>query len=565
MASDGHVDVHQRLRDSEQQLRTIEEELRVHAARLDEAQAIAHLGSWEWDVQRDTVTWSDEMHRIYGLEPTRAPVDFAHFLDYVHPDDRERVDQAVQQALAAGAEFTFEHRIVRSDGAERIVQARGRAIADEDGTVIRMAGTGHDVTEQRTAQDQAATASAAIAMAQRVADLQLITETALAHLGLDDLLPELLDRICQALRVEDAAVLLMDGDGETLVLEAARGSSQAEVGTRMAVGGGFTGRVAHERKTLVIQGDAFDQVLSPALNETRLNAVVGVPLLLRGELLGVLNVGALHDREFAEDEVALIELAAERAAMAIDHARVYERERKIAETLQRALLPEKLPELDAVRAAVRYVPASDVAEIGGDWYDVMALPGGDVGIVLGDVTGHGLEAAALMAQLRHGLRAYALDGLEPAAIAQRLDTLIHTPGFERLATLVYAILSPDLTLRYVNAGHLPPLIASADGSTRLLDDPGGVPIGCETSLYATQYAQLEPGDALVLYTDGLVERRGESIDDGIGRLRDVASAGVTDPHDLADAILRALLPVTDGEDDIAVLVVRPEPDARPPA
>jgi sigma-B regulation protein RsbU (phosphoserine phosphatase) len=560
MSTEGRSDaVRKRLRDSETKLRTAEEALREHAARLDEAQAIAHIGSWEWDVVADVVTWSDEMFRVYGLEQQGSEVDYKRFLDFVHPDDRPNVDQAVQHAFAATSDFTFEHRIVRSDGEERILQARGRVTADESGTVVRMAGIGHDVTEQREAERQAATAETAIGMAQRIADLQLITEAALSHLALEDLLPELLARICQALDVEDAALLLMDSDGETLVLRAARGIGHEEIGFRLAVGGGFAGRVAAERKTLVILEAAHRYVASPALKEARMESIAGAPLFVRDEVLGVLHVGSLHERRFTSDEVGLIELAAERAALAIDHARVYERERTVAETLQRALLPAKLPELPGMSAAVRYVPASDGVDIGGDWYDVIPLPGGDVGIVLGDVTGHGLEAAALMAQLRHGLRAYALENLTPAEIAERLDRLIYTPDLERLATLIYAVIAPDRSMRFVNAGHLPPLIVSSDGSTRLLDKPGGLPIGCQAGPYTTQEAQLDPGDVLVLYTDGLVERRGESIDEGIARLRAAVATAPADAHELADHVLRNLLPWSGGEDDIALMTVRPEP------
>ena len=539
--------------------RAAEAGLREHATQLAEAQSIAHLGSWEWDVERDVVRWSDELYRIYGLDPATFHADYTGFLDRVHPDDRERVDEAVQRAFATAGRFTLEHRIVRPGGEQRLLRATGRAIADESGRTIRMVGIGHDVTDEIDAQEQAAAAAAALSLAQRLADLHLITETALAHLALDDLLPELLGRICQALKAENAAVLLMDDDGETLVLRAARGLGESEIGFRLAIGGGFAGRVAAERKTLAIGERAHAYVTSPSLQAARLEAVVGVPLLVRDRVLGVLHVGSLEPRAFTSDEIALIELAGERAAAAIDHARVFERERGIAEALQRALLPAKLPELDGLSAAVRYVPASDDVEIGGDWYDVIPLSGGSVGVVLGDVTGHGLEAAILMAQLRHGLRAYAVEELEPATVAERLDTLIHTPDLERLATLVYAVIGADLSLRYVNAGHLPPLVVSADGSSRFLTEPGGLPIGTKTgNPYVTEHDQLEPGDVLILYSDGLVERRGELIDDGMERLRATAVAGPSSPPLLADHILRALLPDSGGDDDIALLTIRPE-------
>src|SRR4051794_177314 len=542
----------------------VQERLKEALRRLAEAQAIAHLGSWEWDVVRDEVTWSDEMYRIYGLEPQESPVDYTRFLEFVHPDDRDLVDRSVQDAFATASAFRFEHRIIRPDGEQRLLDARGHAIAGDDGTVIRMVGTGHDVTEQREAQEQAAVASSAIETAGRIADLQLITEAALSHLSLDELLPELLARITQALGVQDAAILLMDTDGETLVLRSVRGLGAMELGFRLPVGSGFAGRVALERTTLVIGEGAHEYLVSPTLKAAEVESVIAVPLLLRGEVLGVLHVGSAQTRHFSGEEIALVELAGERAAMAIDHARVFERERSAAETLQRALLPTKLPNVEMLTAAVRYVPASGGVEIGGDWYDMIPLASGDVGIVLGDVAGHGLEAAVLMAQLRHGLRAYALDGLHPAEVANRVDTLIHTPGLERLATLVYMEISRDRSLRYVNAGHLPPLVIAADRSTRLLDEPNGLPIGCGMPLgYTTHPTRLSPGAVLLLYTDGLVERRGESIDDGIDRLRRVAADGPADPDEPADHILPPVLPGSGGEDDIALLAVRPEPVPAP--
>jgi serine phosphatase RsbU (regulator of sigma subunit) len=332
------------------------------------------------------------------------------------------------------------------------------------------------------------------------------------------------------------------------------------------VGGGFAGRVAAERKTLVIGEQAYDHVISDALRAARLESMVGVPLFLRGNVFGVLHIGSVESRSFGPDEIALIELTAERAAMAIDHARIYERERGIAETLQRALLPAKLPELDRMSAAVRYVPAAEGVDIGGDWYDVVQLPNGNVGVVMGDVTGHGIEAAALMALLRHGVRAYALEGLDPAQIAGRLDRLIYTPDLERLATLVYAEVAVDGALAFVNAGHLPPLVVASDGATRFLDVLGGLPIGCQSADgYRTEHGRLDDGETLVLYTDGLIERRGESIDDGLERLAETAASAPDNPHDLADHLLRQLLPGSGGEDDIALMTVRTEPVPAPPA
>jgi PAS domain S-box-containing protein len=539
--------LHERLLDREEQLQT--------------AQEMAELGLWEWEVQTGEVAWSDQLHLIYGTDKNSfTPTREAHLVR-VHPDDRERVAAVFEQALEDHQPFNFDERIVKPDGSIRVLHSRGRVIVDENDRPVRVFGVSQDMTEQRQAQEQAAQATVAMALANRLADLQRITEAALTHMGIDELLPELLARICNILGTESAAVLLMDEDGETLVLRAAHGAGADEKGFRLAVGGGFAGRVARERKMVVVDHHAHEQVLSPALREAGIESMVGVPLIVRGTLLGVLHVGSRQERTFQGDETALLELVADRTAMALEHAHHFDRERTTAETLQRALLPAKVPKLDGMSAEVRYVPASaGGAEIGGDWFDVIPLPDGRVGVVLGDVTGHGLEAAALMAQLRHSLRAYALEGMEPGTVADRLDNLIHTPDLERLATLIYAVVSSDRSVDYVNAGHLPPLLVNAGHDAHFLEVPGGVPIGTHTGTpYVTQHLTLAEDHILVLYTDGLIEKRGESISLGMERLRLAAIEGPGTARELADHLLRSLLPVGTGEDDIALLTFRPEP------
>lgn len=531
--------------------------LRETAGRLEEAQAIAKIGSWEWDMVKDVVTWSPEMYRIYGADPETFGASYTALLERVHPDDREDVEIAIRHAFTTGGEFSFNHRIVRPDGTVAHLEARGKTVPGPDGHPIRLVGTGRDVTEQRAAEEKAASAAAAIEMARRLASLQRITEAALAHLSLEDLLPTMLERISEALAIDNAALLLMEPDGETLTLRAARGIGAGELDYSLTLGEGFAGRVALERKLLVVEEQAHEYVTSPALKEARLQSMLGVPLLAGDRVVGVLHVGSTEHRSFGADEIAMVELAAERAALGIEHARVFDRERGIAETLQRALLPATLPDLGPMSAAVRYVPAAEGTEVGGDWYDVIPLADGHVGVAMGDVTGHGLEAAALMAQLRHGLRAYALETLDPATVAERLDRLIHSPGLERLATLLYAVIAPDLSIQFVNAGHLPPLVVRATGEVDFLESTGGLPIGCDTTPYPTDRVHLEPGDVLVLYTDGLIERRGESISDGLDRLRAAAGEGPDDPERLADHLIEALLHGRGTEDDVALLAIRP--------
>ena len=170
-------------------------------------------------------------------------------------------------------------------------------------------------------------------------------------------------------------------------------------------------------------------------------------------------------RRFTAEDIGLLRLAADRVALGIDRARVYEREHRIAETLQRSLLPDRLPTLPGLTVAARYLPAASEAEVGGDWYDVIPIPGGRVGMVMGDVAGKGLAAASMVGRLRSALRAYALEGHEPATALEQLNRLLWTEaGDSQMATLLYAIVDPgEDVISWVNAGHMPPLLVAADG------------------------------------------------------------------------------------------------------
>lgn len=291
------------------------------------------------------------------------------------------------------------------------------------------------------------------------------------------------------------------------------------------------------------------------LREVGLRSVMVVPLVARGQTLGAMTfVTAESDRRYGHEDLELAEALASRTAVAIDNARMYAHERSIAETLQRSLLPERLPEIPGVRAAARYLPGAAEA-IGGDWYDMFVLPGGKVGLVMGDVAGRGVPVASLMGQLRTSLRAYAVDGYPPADVVARLNDLIE-PG--HMATLVYLMLDPvTWTVTYSNAGHLPPLVAEADGTVRFLEG-GTLPLGNTLAVHRHEgTAQLRPGSTVVLCTDGLVEERGISIDVGLARLRDVM-AGVTD-EDL-EQVLERIVAAVPGQaalnDDVAILAVR---------
>jgi PAS domain S-box-containing protein len=232
-----------------------------------------------------------------------------------------------------------------------------------------------------------------------------------------------------------------------------------------------------------------------------------------------------------------------------------EEERSIVATLQQALLPVELPTVPGVSVAARYVPATGSADVGGDWYAVIPLGGRALGLAIGDVAGHGLAAVADMADARFSVRALALTQPRPDRVLAQLDEVIRVFDDSTLVTALYGVLDPgDRTWSYATAGHSPAVLRSNDGSTVLLDERAGPPLGCGGS-YRLIETQLSPGASLVLYTDGLVERRGELIDEGLARLEAACRTGPSEPEALCDHILAELLGAGGSDDDVALLVV----------
>jgi anti-sigma regulatory factor (Ser/Thr protein kinase)/putative methionine-R-sulfoxide reductase with GAF domain len=399
--------------------------------------------------------------------------------------------------------------------------------------------------------------------ADRLRDLQSVTDASLAYLKLEDLLEELLNRVVAILDVDTAAILLLEDDGRTLVARAGKGlEEEVTRGVRIPVGRGFAGRIAAERRPVQILDLDHAEILNPILREKGLQSLLGVPLLVEGTVLGVLHVGSLRPRGFADDEVELLQRAADRAALAI-HARLAERQRGLADALQRSLIPN-VSELPGVTLAGRYLPAA-AARLGGDWYDAFPLADGRVGVAIGDVVGRGFHAAALMAQLRSGLRAYALQGMRPGEALERLGQLLRQLEPGRSATLLYLLLDPHSGQATVAAaGHPPPLVVSPSGECEFLELPASVPLGSlRRASYEDSEVSLDAGSTLVLYTDGLVERPDEPLDRGLERLKRLVADTRGDPNTLCDAMIDALLPAGPGGDDVALLVARLVPFSDP--
>ncbi|MCX5284253.1 SpoIIE family protein phosphatase [Streptomyces sp. NBC_00198] len=247
-----------------------------------------------------------------------------------------------------------------------------------------------------------------------------------------------------------------------------------------------------------------------------------------------------------------------------DHAEAAERlraserqQRETAVTLQRSLLPQELEEPDDLRIAATYLPGGTEAAVGGDWYDVITLGGGRTALVIGDVMGRGVRAAAVMGQLRTAVRAYARLDLPPHEVLQLLDGLATEIDANQIATCVYAIHDPNEgRLVYASAGHLPILVRNEDGTTHRGDEPTGPPLGTGGWLHASGSVPLGPGSTAVLYTDGLVERRDEDLDEGIASLERALAGATGTPQVVCDRLVRAAGVTAEHDDDVAVLVLQ---------
>ncbi|AYN42556.1 GAF domain-containing protein [Streptomyces dangxiongensis] len=295
---------------------------------------------------------------------------------------------------------------------------------------------------------------------------------------------------------------------------------------------------------------------------TGIHSAAIAPIRTAREVLGALTLGrAEKPGNFAGSDLPLVEDIARRAGLALDNARLYQRQRKVAETMQNHLLPQ-MPRVPGLQMTVRYLPAPDGSHVGGDWYDAFTLSDGATGLVIGDVVGHDLEAAAGMAQLRNMLRAYAWSQKEPPSrIVERLDEAMMPITDVTMATLVMARVvrdgGGDWVLSWTNAGHPPPLLVTRDGLASYLTDGHGLLLG--TGVNAPRpdaTVMLPPGSTLLLYTDGMIEAPGQTLDDGLDRLRQHAAAlAHRSLESFTDELLRRVHPP--GLDDVALLAVRP--------
>jgi serine phosphatase RsbU (regulator of sigma subunit)/anti-sigma regulatory factor (Ser/Thr protein kinase) len=385
-----------------------------------------------------------------------------------------------------------------------------------------------------------------------------VTDPGLSELPLEELLDELLIRVQEALQVDTVAILLLDIESHELVALAAKGiEEEGEHGVRTPLGPGFAGRIAAERVPIFIADVDHAEVLNPILREKGIKSLLGVPLIVEGELIGVLHVGSLRQRTFGQDDLAVLQMAAARAAPAIEHARLFaelEHQHGVSMVLQRSLLPKRLADVVGVSASARYLPARE--EVGGDWYDVIELPRGRVGVAIGDVVGHGIGAAALMGRLQTALHSYAIEGHGPGRTLELVDRFVQSLNESAMATAAYAVFDTYTSaLQYATAGHLPPIVISNSGA-RVLDVTPAPPLGAVPYGRCPEHElSLGSGEMLLLYTDGLVERRGVALSVGIEALA-AAVRGARTPEDACAFAVRQLVPPEGLRDDGAIVSIQ---------
>jgi Stage II sporulation protein E (SpoIIE)/GAF domain len=387
--------------------------------------------------------------------------------------------------------------------------------------------------------------------------IEEMTDATRGHIALDDPLNGVLDELRAMLAADTAAVLEFDAAAEQLVAVAARGvEEEVYQGVRIPLGHGFAGRIVLDNRPHILDHVDHTTVVNPILWRRGIRHLLGVPMHAGGTIAGVLHVGRLVDRGFTDDDVDLLQLVADRLAF-YTHVRRLELHRAAALALQRSLLPSRLPRVRGLDVATRYVP--EESGVGGDWYDVFRLPSGWLGIVVGDVAGHGLGAAVVMGRLRSALRAYALADDDPAVVLENLDSMVQHFEPESTATVLYAVVEPSLErIHLSSAGHPAPVLAIPRASTRVLDLHPDPLLGVGTSpRRRTTVVDLPEGALMFCYTDGLVERREISLDERLRRLCAAIEAGA--PEHVCTSVMGDLVGADTPDDDITAVAVRRRP------
>ena len=503
------------------------------------------------------------------------------WLDAVHPEDRERVERDWQDCVQAGKVFDNRYRVRTKNSSYRHYDVRAVPI-ERDGKIIEWVGASTDVTSQREAEEMRGRLTEQLsAAALRTARLQQATSMLAEALTVEQVVEVITEVGRSAIGADRSAVALLDQERLRVTtinpsdLPEGPGAPAGDI--PLDVPSVITMAISTRRPLLLESPDAIRRAFDGVANvelflaHTDERAWVGMPLLAAGAALGALRFSFFRPRKITDEERVFLEALAGQCALAVERASLFEREHTTAETLQRSLLPDRLPTVPGIILDARYLPVTRNMEIGGDWYDAFRLPDGRLAVAAGDVMGKGLHAAAGMGRVRNALRALALTDPRPAAVLTGLDRLFNATELdEQVTTVAYLVFDPVSGEGLAgNAGHPPPLLMSRDAPPRLDLGEAGTPLGWPSP--RQQYVfRLPPGNTAVLYSDGLVENRRRGLDAGLDELVAVAaqvSPGVAeDPARLLSFLVDRMLTGYEQDDDVTVLVLHvPRRDGGAPA
>lgn len=537
-------------------------------ARLRLALDAAEMGLWDWDLTTGTLVWDERSARMYGTTLIDSTGTIADVEARVHPDDLGHVQATLSGAAQQLGAVDVEFRVVWPCGTTRWLYGRGQALPGPDGRAARLIGTNVDVTEQRRAAEQRA------ADARRMAGLVAIARQLGETRSEVEVLHVVTGQGAELLGAQGAVLCLAKGEEPVRALSTT--FFDDEVRAHVAelprdfplpmIDTAVEGR-SHFLRDRAAAVERFPSCAG-LYEQARTEGSAAVPLRAQGALIGSLSVAFDAPFPWRQADRELLEAFAALTAQAVDRIHAHQAERlathavhRMSETLQRSLLSAP-PTVPGMTIAVRYLPAAEQAQVGGDWYDAFFSPTGDLTLVIGDVAGHDQDAAAAMAQVRNITRGVAQRMPDtPAMTLTALDRAMRNLGVTTLATAVLGQVVRNeggALLRWSNAGHPPPLLLHPDGTTELLAGEPDLLLGldAETSR-ADGKLELAPGATLLLVTDGLVEKRGLSLDDGLARLQNALSGlHDLDVEQLCDELLERL--ANKPQDDIALLALRVE-------
>jgi PAS domain S-box-containing protein len=502
------------------------------------------------------------------------------WLNSIHPEDRERVERDWQSCVSSGKVFDDRYRIRTKGGSYRHYDVRAVPI-ERDGKIVEWVGASTDVTSQREAEEMRGRLTEQLsAAALRTARLQQATSMLAEALTVEQVVEVITEVGRTAIGALRSAVVLLEADGMRLRVVNADGMR----GAPDSAGGPLTPQspsvitkaIATRHPVLIEDPDDLRRQFADELEIDPATVVetsderswVGLPLITAGPPLGALRFSFGRPRKLTEEERVFLEALAGQCALAVERAGLYEREHTTAETLQRSLLPDRLPSVSGLVLTARYLPVTRNMEIGGDWYDAFRLPDQRLAVAVGDVMGKGLAAAAGMGRVRNALRALALTDPRPAAVLGGLDRLFAaTEEEEQVTTVAYLVIDPETGDGVLgNAGHLPALVLEAGRAPRFDEVEAGTPLGWASPRKQHAFS-LQPGSTAVFYSDGLVEDRNRGLDAGLDELAAVAARADADvlgqPERLLEYLVDHMLAGLAQDDDVTVLVIhRPAEGAR---